>query len=135
MVMGMVITCLEKIWWIESEPVGDRAFNMLVYAAGEASGEPDRTAILSGQGVVPAHGGGLVEFALQTVSALAQSEHHDQIDATITSQPDGTYAGRVDVADHYGKGNGHGDCHHHCNKKSGKGARRCRKRCRRHHGH
>ncbi len=135
LVIGMVITCLEKIWWIESEPAGGQAFTMVAYSAGAGPGEPDRTAILSGRGVVSPDGAGLVDFSLQTVTELARSDHHDQIVAAITSHPDGTYAGQVDVADYYGKGNGHGDCHHHCNKKSGTGATRCRRRCRRHHGH
>lgn len=133
MVMGMIITCREKIWWIESEPAGGRAFNLAAYSAGEAPGEPDRTAILSGKGGVSAGGAGLVEFALQTVSAMARSEHHDQIAAAIMSQSDGTYAGQVSVIE--GNDKTHGYCHHRCKDKSGSAHRRCHRRCRKNRRH
>jgi len=133
LVIGMVITCLDKIWWIESEPAGGRAFNMVAYAAGAAPGEQGLTAILSGQGTVAADGGKLVNFALQTASALVRSVHQDQIVAAITSQPDGSYGGRVDVIESQDKS--HGYCHHRCKNKSGTAHRKCRKRCRKHRRH
>lgn len=133
MIMAMVVTCLKKIWWIESEPAGDQTFTMVAYAADEAAGGSGRLAVLSGQGVVPDRGRG-VEFSLQTVPALAGSDRHDQITATVSAQPDGSYEGQVEVtevaAEKYP--HGHGDCHKRCSKKSGTAHRRCKHRCRKH---
>jgi hypothetical protein len=132
MVMAMVVTCLQDIWWIESEPAGDRTFTMVAYAAADSSGGSSRTAVLSGEGVAAGDGGKGVEFSLQTVPALARSDRHDQITAIVSAQPDGSYEGQVAVIERYSKG--HGRCHKRCKDKSDPaGRRRCRRRCRRHH--
>jgi hypothetical protein len=132
MTIAMVITCLKDVWWIESEPAGGQTFSMVAYAADQATRGSRRTTVLSGQGIVAADGGKQVEFSLQTVPALAQSDAHDQIMASVTSQPDGSYEGRVDVVEEkYRKaGHGHGECHKRCDNKSGGAQGKCHRRCR-----
>lgn len=135
MTMAMVVTCLKDIWWIESEPAGNKTFTMMAYAADEVAGESGRLAVLAGQGVVAADGGGRIEFSLQTVPALAGSDHYDQITAAVTALPDGSYEGQVEVIEEsHRKGNGHGQrrCHRRCDDKPKAKKRRCKKRCRKH---
>jgi hypothetical protein len=129
MVMAMVVTCLQDIWWIESEPAGDRTFTMVAYAAEDATAGSSRMAVLSGQGVVASDGGSAVTFALQTVPALAGSDLHDQITASVAMQSDGSYEGQVVVVE---KNYKHGKCRKRCKGKPKAGKRRCRRRCHRH---
>ena len=130
--MAMVVTCLKDIWWIESEPAGGQTFSMVAYAADQQTRGSSRTAVLSGQGVVAADGEKRIEFSLQTVPALAHSAAHDQIAASVTSQPDGSYEGRVDVVEeqYHKGGHGHGECHKRCDNKSGGAQGKCHRRCR-----
>jgi hypothetical protein len=134
MTMAMVVTCLKDVWWIESEPAGEQTFSIVAYAADRATRGSSRTAVLSGKGVVAAGGEKRVEFSLQTVPALAHSDAHDQIMASVTSHPDGSYEGRVDVVEEqYRKGgHGHGECHKRCDNKSGGAQGKCHRRCRHH---
>ncbi len=134
LVMGMVVTCLKEVWSIESAPAGDRTFTIAAYAVDEASEESGRLAVLAGQGLVAADGGGRVEFSLQTVPALAGSDRFDQITAAVAAQPDGSYEGQVEVTEVSAEKYGHGQrkCHRRCEGKSKAKKRRCKHRCRKH---
>ncbi|MDF3039801.1 MAG: hypothetical protein K0Q71_2507 [Thermomicrobiales bacterium] len=134
LVMGMVVTCLKEVWSIESAPAGDRTFTIAAYAVDEASEESGRLAVLAGQGLVAADGGGRVEFSLQTVPALAGSARFDQITASVAAQPDGSYEGQVEVTEVSAEKYGHGQrkCHRRCEGKSKAKKRRCKHRCRKH---
>lgn len=129
LVVGMVITCLKDIWWIESEPRGERTFTITAYAAEHAATGSGRTALLTGEGAVTPDGG--VACSLQTVSALARSDEHDLIISDIAVDRDGAYAGHVNIARGSSWKHGHGKCRKRCDQKSQGAKRRCHQRCRR----
>lgn len=123
MVVGMVISCLQDVWWIESEPATGSAFNLVLYRS-PRDGGAGRQAVMTGQGMVGGANGAGIDFSVQTLPSAPRLAGIDPAQASGTIRSDGSTVGtfggeycRKNCHDHCGKNWSHKHCRKHCDRK------------------
>jgi len=80
--IGIIVNCMNDIWFVESEPTSGNSFGLLVYAPQTAKGWRGRKPVMSGEGRISIKNNRprSVSFSFQTVySYVSSSPRRDTI--------------------------------------------------------
>lgn len=80
--VGIIVNCMNNIWFVESEPTTGNSFGLLVYAPQTASGSRGRKPVMSGEGriSIKENRSRSVRFSFQTVyNYVSSSPRRDSV--------------------------------------------------------
>ena len=83
--VGIIVNCMNDVWFVESEPTTGNSFGLLVYAPQTRGGWRSRKPVMSGDGRIflGRNRSSSVRFSLQTVySYVSSSPRRDSVSAS-----------------------------------------------------